>query len=122
MPPASIAILPSNRYWSMEKTSFPANQWLCWIERTEREKNRNFEIKFYKSNSLGGSASKNDKEVREQKIGPCRVDGLMLKKERSDEQDWISDSKVVYRAIMYEFFWFLLSRLLQMLSKSQRFQ
>ena len=53
---------------------------------------------------MGGSASKNDKEVREQKIGPCRVDSLMLKKERSDEQDWISDSKVVYRAIIYEFF------------------
>ena len=32
---------------------------------------------------MGGSASKNDKEFREQKIGPCRVDGLMLNKENA---------------------------------------
>ena len=78
---------------------------MALLDRTYREgKNRHFEIKFYKSNSLGCSASKNDRDVREQEIGPCRVDGLMLKKERSDEQDWISDSKVVYKTVVYEFF------------------
>ena len=40
MPPASIAILSSNGCRSMEKNSFPANQWLIWIERTEKEKTR----------------------------------------------------------------------------------
>ena len=112
MPENSIAILPINGYRTQDSSSFPANQWLAWIEKRERKKatDSGYEVKFYKSSKYDSSqdCEKNLSAARigEQKIGPCKVDGLLLMKQNMQHQ-WVPHSQKacdVYKAIVYEFF------------------
>ena len=100
MPPSSIGILPINGYCSLDRTSFPANQWLLWMEKRVRTENPAMKFKMYKSAAL--SNNENNK-IGEQKIGPCRVDGLLLQRP-AVEKGWVASAEKVYAAIIYEFF------------------
>ena len=50
MPINAIAILPINGYQSRDATSFPASQWLTWIESQESEKAEIGEYKMFFTN------------------------------------------------------------------------
>ena len=78
MPENSIGILPNNGYRCLDKTSFPACLWLEWVERRERRyaKEQRQSIEVFKSGIISNDRAK---EV-EQRLGPCKVDGLLVYK------------------------------------------
>ena len=96
MLPNSIAILPLHGYRSLDKTSFPASQWLEWIESEERKKHPDWFLRLYRSGAISQSSNAGHGE---QKIGPCKVDGLLIRT-RSETLQFTE----VYDATIYEFF------------------
>ena len=77
MPEDSVAIIPVTGYSGREETSFPASQWLKWVELVARKSSSNHTVRLYRSGN--GSRSVIGKE---QKLGQFKVDGLMLLEER----------------------------------------
>ena len=72
----SIAILPNKGYRCLDKISFPAYLWLEWVERRERkyaiEQRQSIEV--FKSGIISNDKAKEG----EQRLGPCKVDGLLV--------------------------------------------
>ena len=79
MPENSIGILPNNGYRCLDKTSFPACLWLEWVERRERKygKEQRQSIEVFKSGVISNDKAKEG----EQRLGPCKVDGLLVYKD-----------------------------------------
>ena len=79
MPENSIGILPNNGYRCLDKTSFPACLWLEWVERRERKyaKEQRQSIEVFKPGIISNDKAKEG----EQRLGPCKVDGLLVYKD-----------------------------------------
>ena len=70
-------VLPINDYRSRIDTSFRALLWLTWMERKKRKVSKPDWVTTFFCKS--GKTKFSNPNVGEQQIGPCKVDGLMLK-------------------------------------------
>ena len=78
MPETSIGIPPNNGYRCLDKTSFPACLWLERIKRRKRKyaKEQRQSIEVFKSGIISSDKAKEG----EQRLGPCKFDGLSVYK------------------------------------------